>query len=383
MMLAMSHIITPIVVSTAIMIILPLLVYKGINAAVEKENKKTDRQNRTQTPKILKYFFLIAASLFFAAMVGGSLALLLSRLQNWGLLLGLTVGITGALGGLSVFGLTRALLCYETFDEEKITIIRYSKRKVVKYEEIAFFEYDGLLYGVPGYSPKGLNSLNGLVGYDADGKKLFSCEGIVGLDNLAQMLTSRGISFTDSKTAAQKFKKNSYYIKNMKRTSFKVMAWTCFGLALLSVGLGALILYFSEPVSFTKYEITGTVESIAVYSDNCKIRLVDDESEYYLSSIVFRKVDKKALYKIKEGDKVAVCVGGGTLGKRLYVMGLRSEDNGTVYLSVGDAEEAENSNYHLGKITGYVCVGVSAVLMILWAVFLIYCKVKYPKEAAA
>lgn len=161
------------------------------------------------------------------------------------------------------------------------------------------------------------------------------------------------------------------------------MAWTCFGLALLSVGLGALILYFSEPASFTEYEITGTVESIAVYSDNCKIRLVDDESEYYLSSIVFRKVDKKALYKIKEGDKVAVCVGGGTLGKRLYVMGLRSEDNGTVYLSVGDAEEAENSNYHLGKITGYVCVGVSAVLMILWAVFLIYCKVKYPKEAAA
>ena len=64
-------------------------------------------------------------------------------------------------------------------------------------------------------------------------------------------------------------------------------------------------------------------------------------------------------------------------------MGLRSEDNGTGYLSVGDAEAAENANYHLGKAMGYGCVGVSAVLMILWAVFLIYCKVKYPKEAAA
>lgn len=149
-------------VIVALIFIMPLISNAMRSAAERARKKNVGPHDRTYQPKGFAIFFLVTAIVFAAAMTAVVIALAVTRPRMFGLLIGAAVAVLGGLGALAALGYANLRFCYETFDDEKVTAVRFGKRKTFRYEDMAY-----CLFG------NGVSE-SGVTVYDKDGVKLFS-----------------------------------------------------------------------------------------------------------------------------------------------------------------------------------------------------------------
>ncbi|MDE7394866.1 MAG: hypothetical protein K2M95_01940 [Clostridiales bacterium] len=366
--------ITQAVIIFTVTVVTPTILTLLYRTKTKEERKYAPDGTRTKMPRYifvsLGTFFGILFVLLALVMIGAAIDREFEVVA--------AIGICEVLFAVCAWVmLTYLHLRYETAEEDGIVLVRRfgKKRKKIYYKDVTYYSY------VEGYT-------GGLVAYDAFARPLFRISGFtVGVNLIAQKLKEMNVTqvpapkvgnfsgtvyrpaFTPA-FPSERIKATPEYKtfrKKQKYTGIFAIFYLVGGMAALFC-LVFIALVASSP-TFENYVVEGTVESYEYESATLTIKLKDDESVYYVNSLIYGVLDTSLKNTSLSKRDIVLHVGYTDDYGRKNVSHI--EFAGKTYLHERDAEQAERRNYDTSKTAIWVCGVFGGICLLIGTVFVI------------
>ncbi len=345
------------IVVLVLLVVLFPAVYVLFDRARKREEKRLTPQNdlKIKNTKLIAGIMIGFTCVIIAAMIGVVVGYLLDDSMPKNIFF-LIEGILLFFALLGALGVCAARGEYIIVAGEEIFIKRlFCKVKKVSFREIAFFSMHPV-------------ALGGIVCYDKAGVAMFTVpQMMVGVEAFASLLAQRQIEFLPVPFPEERFRqlpRYNLYKKKQKAMSVFASFAVC---AACFLFLALLILPLLSRWEFYNLPAEGYVEEFEIDEDTITLHLQGDERVYWLSNIVYPKLDKTFLDKLEKGIYVHLQIAHTDSRDRQVLSGI--EYYGREYLTPQDAQDAEYANYRFGRVLAFVFLGLGCVLSVfsVWA----------------
>ena len=211
--------------------------------------------------------------------------------------------------------------------------------------------------------------------YDVNGILMFSINSLFeNVNKFIDVLNINNIPVVPDFFPTDEMKKTEKYLSFQKSLRFKNNCIILFLLICACFILCTLNLPISKMKAYENFEVNGIVERYSFASNSFRIKLFDNNNEYYIDDIVVSVVDKELKNIDLENKNIDLLIGYKAKDGRFHISQIKYD--GKIYLDKDTAWESECNNYNFQRLVGYAFLGVGLIL----SIFLIKNVIRYNKE---